>query len=115
VAVFNMDALKKRVLFDAVKLLPPLAVGLCVEVLVLVPAHMVLTRVQASLLSADEKMIVSMDQALRRDGDGRKCEPVGMRGAWRTFGWRAWGRLEVLYGQVFVVVLVGGGATLAVA
>jgi hypothetical protein len=98
---------------------PPFPVALVltvagVLVVALVPAHMILTRIQASLLPADEKTIVSVDKALRGDRNGREMEAVSMKEAWTTFGWGAWGRLGVLYAQIFVVVLFGGGAVLAV-
>ena len=87
--------------------------GAGVEVIALVPAHLVLTRIQASLLPADERTVVSVDKVLRGSGNGRESEAVSMKEAWRTFGWGAWGRLAVLYGQIFVVVVVGGGVFLA--
>jgi hypothetical protein len=46
-------------------------------------------------------------------GKGAESEAVGMKETWRTFGWGAWERLGLLYGQGFVVVSVGGGAVLA--
>jgi len=87
--------------------------AVCVEVIALVPAHMVLTRVQASLLPADERTIVPVSEALRGGGNGGESEAVGMKEAWNTFEWGAWWKLGVLYAQVFVMVLFGGGAVLA--
>ncbi|KAH8589263.1 hypothetical protein B0O99DRAFT_637227, partial [Bisporella sp. PMI_857] len=61
-----------------------------VEVITLVPTHMILTRIQVSLLPADEKTIVPVDEALRGGRIGENREPVGMKETWRTFGWSAW-------------------------
>jgi hypothetical protein len=113
VSVYGIHELRRRGVLYPPFLGALILAGAGVEVTALVPAHMVLTRVQASLLPADEKMVVPVDKALKGDGNGREGEAVGMKEAWRTFGWRAWGRLGVLYVQVFVVVLLGGGATLA--
>jgi hypothetical protein len=85
-----------------------------VELVAVVPAHIVLTRVQASLLPVDEKPVAPIDEALRPEekGDGR--EAVGIREAWKTFGWRARGRLAILYAQVGALVVFVGGLLLAV-
>ena len=113
VSVYGIDKLRRRGVLYPPFLGALILAGAGVEVIALVPAHMVLARIQASLLPADEKMVIPIDKALRADGNGRESEAVGMKEVWRTFGWGAWGRLGVLYGQIFVVVLVCGGATLA--
>lgn len=92
---------------------PMFVVGTLVEVLACVPAHVVLTRVQASMLPADERTIVPVDEALRRGGKEGEGEAVSMREAWRSFSWRAWKRFAVLYAQVYVVVTIFGGIVLA--
>ena len=48
--------------------------------IVLMPAHLVLTRVQASLLPTGEKIIVPIDQTLRRDenGGGYNCPRIDL-------------------------------------
>jgi hypothetical protein len=112
VRTYGIDNLRKPGLFYPPFLGALILAGVGVEVIALVPAHMVLTRIQASLLPADEKTIVPIDRALIGDEDGIENPAVGMKEAWRTFGWSAWGRLGLLYLQVFVVVLVGGGVAL---
>lgn len=72
----------------------------CVEDIALMPALMALTRIQASLLLGDEKIIVSIDEALRGNKKSGESEAIGLKEAWRTFGWDAWRRLGMLYGQV---------------
>jgi hypothetical protein len=78
-----------------------------------VPAHMVLIRVQASLLLADEKTIVPLDEALNGDNKGEGSEVIGIKEAWKTFARDAWRRLYLIYVQVFVISLIGGGVLLA--
>jgi len=85
------------------------------EAITEIPARIVLTRVQASLLPADEKTVVLLDEALRRDGKGEVSEAIGIKEAWRTFGSDAWWRFLVIYVQVFVVSVIGGGVVLATA
>jgi hypothetical protein len=87
--------------------------GAGVELVALIPAHLVLTRIQAGLLPADERTIVSVDKSLKRDVNGIEDMPVGMREAWTTFGRRSWARLGVLYGEIFFMVTIGGGVVLA--
>jgi hypothetical protein len=83
--------------------------AVAVELLAVAPAHLLLTRVQASLLPADERPIAPIDEALRPDGKKDGWEAVGVREALTTFGWRTWLRLALLYAQVgFLVLLVGG-------
>jgi hypothetical protein len=102
--------LHDRGLLHPVHLATLTLVGLGVELVALVPAHLVLTRVQASMLSVEEQTIVPLDETLQMY---EKHEAVGMIEAWRTVGWRAWGRLTLFYLQVFVVLIAGGGIILA--
>lgn len=112
-SVYGINGLRRNGDLDP-KLLGALVLtGASVELVALVPAHLVLTRIQASLLPADERTIISIDESLRRDMNGGKNEAVGIKEAWRTFGWHAWARLGVLYAQVLVIVVVGGGLVLA--
>lgn len=113
-SVYRKEGSKSPGILAPQSLGPALLVGIAVEVIGLVPAHLILTRIQASLLPADERMIVPIDKALSGGGNGEESAAVGMKEAWRTFGWGAWKRLVVLYVQVFVVVLVGGGVVLVV-
>jgi hypothetical protein len=84
-----------------------------IEILALIPAHVILTRIQASLIPPDEKTIVGLDWALKVEREGAD-EAVGMKEAWRGFDRGAWGRLLVLYGFVFGVCLIGGGGLVVI-
>lgn len=85
-------------------------VALCVAWLapmaaLVVPAHAVLTRVQASTLPADERTIVPFDRSFggrRVDGDER---PINMLQAWRSLSISVWLRLYILYVKVFLITL----------
>lgn len=80
--------------------------GLVTAALVVVPAHVTLKRVQASLLSEDNDTIVPFDRTF-----GGKVQPeivggkgvVSMLDAWKTFDWAARFRLVVLYAKIFAI------------
>ena len=81
-------------------------VGLATSLYIVFPAQVILTRVQASLLSEEEEAIVSFDRSF-----GGKVVPaiVGgsgrleMRDAWRTFDWNARVRLFKIYAKVLMM------------
>ena len=81
-------------------------VGLASFLLILFPAQVMLTRVQASLLSEEEESIVPFDRSY-----GGKVVPaiVGgsgkleMRDAWKTFDWNSRVRLFKIYVKVFAM------------
>jgi hypothetical protein len=79
------------------------------EFLIVTPVRIVLVRIQASLLPADEKTIIPLDEALRRDGKGEQSGAIGIKDAWRTFGRNTWRRYFVIYLQVLLLVMIGGG------
>ncbi|RCI09383.1 hypothetical protein L249_3677 [Ophiocordyceps polyrhachis-furcata BCC 54312] len=93
-----------------VKALALLLVTLAFSVFLVIPANVVLVRVQASLLPAHDETIVSFDRSFQA-----RVEPavVGGRGyvsmsdAWATFSRRAWHRLLTLYLKVFFVFVAG--------
>ena len=72
------------------------------------PAHVVLVRVQASLLAPEEDTIVPFDRSF-----GGKVEPtlvggkgyVSMRDAFVTFPTASWRRVYVLMAKIFAVVM----------
>jgi hypothetical protein len=74
--------------------------------LLVIPANVMLTRVQASLLSDSEETIVPFDRSF-----GGKVIPeivggsgvVGLLDAWKTFDWNARVRLIKAYAKVFVI------------
>jgi hypothetical protein len=112
-SVYGIDGIRRQGDLNP-KLIGSLIIaGAGVELVVLIPAHLLLTRIQAGLLPADERTIVSIDKSLKRGVNGAEDKAVGIREAWTTFGWRSWARLGVLYGEVFFVVTIGGGAVLA--
>ncbi|KAI9808352.1 MAG: hypothetical protein M1827_007501 [Pycnora praestabilis] len=82
------------------------AVGVLTAVLVLIPASVTLTRVQASLLSDSEETIIPFDRSF-----GGKVDPeilggsgkLGMLDAWRSFDWSARIRLMKLYGKIGIM------------
>ena len=94
--------------------------GLLMAVLIVFPASVSLTRVQASMLPEENESIVPFDRTF---GGKVKSEilggsgSVGMLDAWKTFGWAARLRLVKLYVKValiqvattvvFVMVVVG--------
>jgi hypothetical protein len=95
------------------KMLCVFGVTLACSIFVVIPARVIVHRVQASLLSPEEETIIPFDRTF----DG-KVEPAVVSGkgyatisdAWTTFSKAAWRRLVILYAKVF---LVGFGAILA--
>jgi hypothetical protein len=83
-----------------------LAVSVLVQVFVTIPAEVVLTRIQASLLPPDQETIVPFDRTF---GGAVEPELVTGRGyasiadAWGTFSRSAWRRLVVLYAKIAAV------------
>lgn len=82
------------------------AVGLITSFLILLPASVTLTRVQASLLPEEEEAIVPFDRSF-----GGKVVPkvlggtgaVSMLEAWKSFDWSARIRLVKLYAKIFAI------------
>ncbi|KAH8681199.1 hypothetical protein BX600DRAFT_14856 [Xylariales sp. PMI_506] len=91
---------------DTWKILIILIAVLAVTVLLTIPAHVVLTRVQASLLPEEDETIVPFDRAFQG-----KLEPaivggkgyVSVKDAWQTFSRASWIRLVKLYLKLFAV------------
>ncbi|KXJ92425.1 hypothetical protein Micbo1qcDRAFT_233688 [Microdochium bolleyi] len=90
---------------DAWKGLIVLIVGLVLKVFITIPAHVVLVRVQASLLPEDDETIVPFDRTFQN-----KLEPaiigglghVTIKDAWATFSRASWIRLIKLYVKIFL-------------
>jgi hypothetical protein len=92
-------------------------VSMVLTVFLTIPAHVVLARVQASLLPEEDETIVPFDRSFQG-----KLEPaiVGGRGyvtikdAWQTFSRASWIRLVKLYVKIFAVVLAIYAAAMVV-
>ena len=82
--------------------------GLVINLLVIVPARVTLTRVEASLLPEENETIVPFDRSF-----GGKVEPeilggsgsVSMLEAWKSFDWSARFRLVKLFAKIALVEL----------
>ncbi len=80
--------------------------GLLMAVLIVFPANVSLTRVQASMLPEEHESIVPFDRTF-----SGKVKPeilggsgaVGMLDAWKTFGWAARLRLVKLYAKIGLI------------
>ncbi|KAI0158815.1 ubiquitin carrier protein [Pestalotiopsis sp. NC0098] len=83
-------------------------VTIALTVFVTIPAHVVLTRTQASLLPEEDETIVPFDRSFQG-----KLEPaiIGGRGyvtikdAWQTFSRASWIRLVKLYVKIFAATM----------
>ncbi len=83
--------------------------GLLMAVLIVFPASVSLTRVQASMLPEENESIVPFDRTF-----GGKVKPeilggsgaVSMLDAWKTFGWAARIRLVKLYAKIGMIQVV---------
>lgn len=85
-------------------------VAIAASLLLVVPAHVVLIRVQASLLPESEDTIIPFDRSFGGavapavvDGKGYAT----MSQAWRTFTPSAWRRLIVLYVKTIIINIAG--------
>ncbi|KAF3005478.1 hypothetical protein E8E14_008697 [Neopestalotiopsis sp. 37M] len=83
-------------------------VTIALTVFVTIPAHVVLTRTQASLLPEEDETIVPFDRSFQG-----KLEPaiiggagyVTIKDAWQTFSRASWIRLVKLYVKIFVATM----------
>lgn len=100
---------QKIVLLEVLlKLLLIFVAGLFTNLLVIVPARVTLTRVEASLLPEENETIVPFDRSF-----GGKVEPeilggsgsVSMLEAWKSFDWSARFRLVKLFAKIALVEL----------
>ena len=93
---------------DAWKGILVLLASLALQVFLVIPAQVVLTRVQASFLPEDIDTIVPFDRSF-----GGKVEPaivggkgyVNMIDAWKSFSRASWVRLVKLYVKIFFIVV----------
>lgn len=104
--IVNLPADKQR--SNGLKSLGVLALGLALAFLLVIPATVALTRVQASLLSDTEETIVPFDRTF-----GGKVVPeivggsgmIGILDAWTSFDLAARVRLIKAYGKVIAMVI----------
>jgi len=102
--VANMTPAEKNMV--AVKAISVIVVALAMFFIVVLPAQIILTRVQASLLPDEQETIVPFDRSF-----GGKVVPeiVGGTGvvsigeAWKSFDWNAHVRLLKAYAKVFIM------------
>ncbi|KAJ9640909.1 hypothetical protein H2199_005577 [Coniosporium tulheliwenetii] len=106
----------------AIKIIAAISVGVCAVLFVAIPAHVTLTRIEASLLPEEEDTIVPFDRSF-----GGRVVPtvvggtgaIGFLEAWKTFNWEARRRVVKLYIKTFFVtcaiLFVGAHVVAAVA
>ncbi|EON69414.1 hypothetical protein W97_08674 [Coniosporium apollinis CBS 100218] len=106
----------------AIKIIAAITVGVCAVLFVAIPAHVTLTRIEASLLPEEEDTIVPFDRSF-----GGRVVPaviggtgaIGFLEAWKTFNWEARRRVVKLYIKIFFVtcaiLFVGAHVVAAVA
>lgn len=87
---------------DVVKLLALMALSLAAVALLVTPAHAVLTRIQASILTDADRAVVPFDRAFGVPGHAGRGY-LSLRDAWQCFTREAWVRLVKLYVKIFLV------------
>ncbi|KAH8173014.1 hypothetical protein LIA77_07269 [Sarocladium implicatum] len=84
------------------------AVAVVCSILVMIPAHIVLVRVQASLLPEDTETIVPFDRSFEGTVEPAVVGGLGyvtVRDAWKTFSRSAWRRIVKLYIKIYAISL----------
>lgn len=102
---------------DAWKWLVVTVVALAGTALLIVPAHVVLVRVQASLLPVEDETIVPFDRSFSGTVEPVVVSGKGyvtMRNAWKTFPLAAWRRLILLYIKIFAISVALYGLLIAI-
>ncbi|OLN88065.1 hypothetical protein CCHL11_00468 [Colletotrichum chlorophyti] len=83
-------------------------ITLVFHVLIVIPTHVVLVRVQASLVPEEADTIIPFDRSFEGKVEPRVVGGKGfatMTDAWNTFSRAAWRRLVILYVKVFAVTI----------
>lgn len=86
-------------------------VAVLFSILVLIPAHIVLVRVQASLLPEDTETIIPFDRSFEGTVEPAVVGGKGyvtMRDAWKTFSHSAWRRIVKLYVKIYAISFAFG-------
>lgn len=91
---------------DAWKSIVITLISLAFHILVVIPAEVVLVRVQASLLPEDADTIIPFDRSFEGKVEPRVVGGKGyatMTQAWATYSRAAWKRLVILYAKIIAV------------
>ncbi|WQF80246.1 hypothetical protein CDEST_05260 [Colletotrichum destructivum] len=91
---------------DAWKSIVVTLVSIGIQIIVVIPAHVVLVRVQASLLPEEANTIIPFDRSFEGKVEPRVVGGKGyatMDDAWSGFSRSAWKRLVILYAKIFAV------------
>ena len=93
-----------------------IVVSLAISIFVVIPAHIVLVRVQASLLPVEEDTIIPFDRSFRGAVTpaivgGPGYATVGQ--AWSTLTRAAWRRIVFLYAKLFALIILIGVVSIA--
>ncbi|TDZ35372.1 hypothetical protein C8035_v008881 [Colletotrichum spinosum] len=95
---------------DAWKSIVITLISLAFHILVVIPAEVVLVRVQASLIPEEADTIIPFDRSFEGKVEPRVVGGKGyasMTEAWATFTRAAWRRLVILYAKIFAVTTLG--------
>jgi hypothetical protein len=88
------------------KLLTMVGVAIIPAIVLLIPAHIILVRVQASLLPEDTETILPFDRSFEGTVEPAVVGGLGyvsMRDAWKTFSRSAWRRIVKLYIKIYAI------------
>lgn len=95
---------------DARMLLCAIAAYFLPSILLVIPAHVILTRVQASMLPQDDNPIVTLDRALQSTHSDKEVlnsmsNALSVTEAWHSFSYAGWARLARMYTKMLLVTL----------
>ncbi|KAK2063485.1 ubiquitin carrier protein [Colletotrichum caudatum] len=93
---------------DAWKSIVVTIISIAFQVTIVIPAHVVLVRVQASLLPEEANTIIPFDRSFRGKVEPRVVGGKGyatMDDAWSGFSRAAWKRLVILYAKIFATTI----------
>ncbi|WYZ45302.1 hypothetical protein EsH8_VIII_000618 [Colletotrichum jinshuiense] len=102
----NLEFGSKPQAADAWKSVVITIISIAFQVIVVIPARVVLVRVQASLIPEEADTIIPFDRSFEGKVEPRVVGGKGyatMEDAWRGFSRAAWRRLVILYVKVFAV------------
>ncbi|KXH66327.1 ubiquitin carrier protein [Colletotrichum salicis] len=91
---------------DAWKSIVITLISIAFQIIIVIPAHVVLVRVQASLIPEEANTIIPFDRSFEGKVEPRVVGGKGyatMDDAWSGFSRNAWKRLVILYVKIFAV------------